>query len=233
MRQLSWMKQNARFIRRIEILEHPVTLEAYLSSHFVDKATFASLANISPARLDALIAADAVPAASYVCREGVIRSAAFGEAGTSEPIEGDFFRPECARWVLIADQAAPGGERSEVIAVLEGELKRYLQSCGLDASAVEAKVASLLPHFFNGTFGLCVAEPSSGVGIAKKEFLQDKLVALTRNGTEPAPAGIRRSELLKLVDDYANAAMPFSPAEYDRSSRKRLVDDFRLLLAND
>ncbi|WP_428999585.1 DUF6058 family natural product biosynthesis protein [Stenotrophomonas maltophilia] len=26
---------------------------------------------------------------------------------------------------------------------------------------------------------------------------------------------------------YARASMPFSPAEYDRSSRKRLVDDLR------
>ena len=227
------MKQNVRFIRRIEILEYPVTLEAYLSSHFVDKPTFASLANISSARLDALLAAQAVPAASYTCSNGAIRSAAFGETAISEPIEGEFFRPECARWALIADRAAPGEERDAVSTVLAGELERHLRSCGLEVSAVEVKVASLLPHFFNGTFGLCVAAPSSGAGIAKKEFLQDKLVALTRNGTETEPAGIRRSELLKLVDDYANAAMPFSPAEYDRSSRKRLVDDFRLLLASD
>jgi len=30
-----------------------------------------------------------------------------------------------------------------------------------------------------------------------------------------------------LIDQYAQASMPFSPLEYARSSRKRLVDDLR------
>jgi hypothetical protein len=41
-----------------------------------------------------------------------------------------------------------------------------------------------------------------------------------------------KSELLQLIDDYAISSMPFSPAEYERSSRKRLVDDLRSAVAN-
>lgn len=84
-----------------------------------------------------------------------------------------------------------------------------------------------LPYFFNGTFGLCVADPASGAGIVRKEMLQEQLIEITANGSNPHPAHCSQAQLLQLIDDYAAAAMPFSPAEYARSSRKRLVDDLR------
>jgi hypothetical protein len=65
----------------------------------------------------------------------------------------------------------------------------------------------------------------------KKEMLQEKLTALTANGSDPHPAGFSKNELLQLIDDYASSAMPFSPAEYERSSRKRLVDDLRSIVS--
>ena len=63
-------------------------------------------------------------------------------------------------------------------------------------------------------------------------MLQERLVALTANGTAPSPTDLSKDELAALVDAYADSAMPFSPAERERSSRKRLVDDLRLALAN-
>ena len=63
-------------------------------------------------------------------------------------------------------------------------------------------------------------------------MLQEKLIALTANGSISAPAETSIKQLITLIDDYADSAMPFSPAEYERSSRKRLVDDLRLALAN-
>ena len=209
-----------------------MSLKAYLQKHFVDKATFASLANVSLDRLDQLIAAEAVPSATYICNGDSIYSAAFGVIETCEPLTGAYFRPECVRWATLAAQAPKGEERATVLAVLTRELRDSLRGHMENATAREAKVQEFLPHFSNGTFGLCVADPASGAGIARKEMLQEKLSALTENGSNPFPAGVSQKDLLDLIDGYANAAMPFSPAEYERSSRRRLVDDLRPRVAN-
>lgn len=204
-----------------------MSLSAYLHQHFVDKPAFASLAGISSERLDELIAAEAVPGATYTCDRNMVRSAAFGVTQVDESLAGEYFRPECVRWTRIAAQAPRGSERAAVLAELTGELRAALLECGVDPIATESKVQGYLPHFWNGTFGLCVADPSSGAGIVRKELLQERLTGLTANGSNPSPAGVSPQELLQLIDDYAASAMPFSPAEYARSSRKRLVDDLR------
>src|SRR5688500_13146219 len=177
------------------------------------------------------MAAKAIPEPTYTCDGSSVRSAAFGAIETEEPLSGEYFRPECARWAKIADQAAPGRERDAVLSVLTSELETGLRAHFNDPAMIEGKIQDFLPYFLNGTFGLCAADPSTGTGIARKEILQEKLAKLTENGNNPSPAGIPRSELLQLIDDYATSAMPFSPAEYARSSRKRLVDDLRPLVA--
>ena len=208
-----------------------MSLATYLKDHFVDKATFASIAGVSIDRLDQLIAADAIPSATYTCDGISVSSAAFGKTPIKEPLTGQYFRPECIRWVKIADQTPAGLERTAVLAELTEELRASLEGhCGTN-EAIEAKIQSYLPYFFNGTFGLCVADPSTGAGIARKEILQEKLIEITTNGSNPSPAIFSKEELLKLIDDYADSAMPFSPAEYERSSKKRLIDDFRPAVA--
>lgn len=206
-------------------------LSDYLQRHFVDKPTFASLAGISPDRLGRLMAAEAIPLATYTCDGKSIHSAVFGAIEIDEPLTGEFFRPECVRWAKIAAAAAAGSERAAVVAELTRELRLALRDSLEDPAAISEKIHDFLPSFWDGTFGLCVSDPSSGAGIARKELLQEKLTALTANGSNPSPAGISRRELLRLIDDYAAAAMPFSPAEYERSSRRRLVDDLRPAVA--
>jgi len=204
-----------------------MSLTTYLRDHFVDKATLATLSKISIDRLDHLIAVKAIPSASYTCDGRSISSFVFGETPIKESLAGEYYRPEYARWIGIAHHAQPGSERSAVLSELEKELRISLEVHCNTEEAIAAKVQSYLPYFFNGTFGLCVADPSTGAGIVRKEMLQEKLVELTANGTLASPANCSKEELLKLIDEYADSAMPFSPAEYERSSRKRLVDDLR------
>lgn len=207
-------------------------LETYLQNHFVDKATFASLAGISIDRLDQLIKVKAIPSATYTCDGISVFSAVFGDTPIKEPsLTGEYFRPECVRWVKIANQAPPGSERTAVLSELENELRVSLEEYCSTKEAIEAKIQGYLPYFFNGTFGLCVADPSTGAGIVRKEMLQENLIELTANGSLSSPANSTKEELLRLIDDYADSAMPFSPAEYERSSRKRLVDDLRPIVA--
>jgi len=209
-----------------------MTLAAYLNDHFVDKATLAALAGTTVERLDTLVMASALPNPTYVCERGTIRSAAFGVIPISEVLEGDYFRPEYTRWVQIALHAMPGDERNAVLSTLTAELRDALQAWFDDPTVVEAKIQAYLPHFASGTFGLCVSDPSTGAGIVRKEVLQERLIALTGDGSDPAPSEVSPAALLQLIDDYARAAMPFSPAEYARSSRKRLVDDLRPKVAD-
>ncbi len=208
-----------------------MSLGDYLQQHFVDKASFASLAGITPDRLERLIAVEAIPVATYTCDGKSVHSAVFGATEINEPLTGEFFRPECVRWAKIAAAAPAGSERAAVLAALTRELRLALHDSLDDPAAIEEKIQDFLPGFWDGTFGLCVSDPSSGEAIARKEILQEKLTALTANGSDPSPAGISRKDLLRLIDDYAAAAMPFSPAEYARSSRKRLVDDLRPAVA--
>lgn len=206
-------------------------LKDYLQKHFVDKPSFAALAGISPERLDELIAAGALPHASYTCDGNSITSAVFGITPIQEPLRGEYFRPECVRWAKMAANAPAGSERLAVLTVLISELRLSLQDYVEDSTAIEAKIQGFLPYFWDGTFGLCVADPSSGRCIVRKEMLQEKLTALTDNGANPFPAGIQPEDLLQLIDDYAHSSMEFSPAEYERSSRKRLVDALRPMVA--
>ncbi len=208
-----------------------MSLCTYLQEHFVDKPTFALSAGISVDRLDQLIAAKAVPAATYTCDGVSVTSAAFGATAIQESLTGDHYRPECVRWAKIANDSLPGFEQANVLTQLESELRAALLEHWQDPAAVESKIQAYLPHFWNGTFGLCVADPSSGTGIARKEILQEELTAATEGCTNSSPAGVSNTELLLLIDNYADSAMPFSPAEYSRSSRKRLVDDLRQQLA--
>ncbi|WP_193163919.1 DUF6058 family natural product biosynthesis protein [Microbulbifer hainanensis] len=202
-------------------------LGVYLRKYFVEKNTFTMLAGISIDRLDQLIADKAIPSATYTCDGDSIYSEIFGRTPISEPLTGEYFRPECVRWAHIANRAPFGSERSTVIAELTKELRGALERHCESEKIIESKIQGYLPYFFNGTFGLCIADPSNGASIARKEILQEKLVEITENGNLPSPAGISKEDLLKLIDDYAESAMPFSPAEYERSSRKRLVDDLR------
>lgn len=209
-----------------------MSLETYLRTHFVDKTTFALTVGITVKRLDQLILAKAIPAATYTCDGLSVASAVFGVTTINESITGEFFRPECVRWVQLATQAPTGSERAAVLSQLSTELRTSLAEHYSSAETIESKIEAYLPYFFNGTFGLCIADPSTGAGIVKKEMLQEKLIALTANGSIAAPAETSIKQLITLIDDYADSAMPFSPAEYERSSRKRLVDDLRLALAN-
>jgi hypothetical protein len=206
-------------------------LKNYLQQYFVDKPTFAGIIGISVERLSQMVAAQAISRPSYVCSNGVISSHAFGDIAIDDSCTGEYFRPECARWALIATGAAEGAAQSAVLAVLRHELHQALQLHDETAHSADELVQSFIPPFWNGTFGLCVADPASGAGIVRKEMLQKRLTRLSENGFNPRPTGISPVAFLQLIDDYAASCMPFSPAEFARSSRKRMVDDLRVLIA--
>ena len=131
-----------------------MSLSEYLQAHFVEKSTFASLAGISSERLDQLLAAEAIPSATYTCDGESVSSAAFGTTEIRENLTGRYFRPECVRWATVAATAQPGWARAAVLAELTKELRVALQDYVGDSTAIEEKIESFLPYFWDGTLPL-------------------------------------------------------------------------------
>lgn len=218
-------------------------LDTYLKQYYLAKDAFAKHCGVPTQRLDDLIEKRAVPRATYIVEGDRIFSLAFGSIQTERSRPGEYFHPAQKRWVALAHGAPPESEAKTVQETFFSELRSELayhngQTLRLsDAfdddgneipSGLNQRLENYWKHFLYGTFGLCVSDPSNGRNIADKEIYQEKLTLITENGQNPSPTGIGKTELLALVDKYARTSMPFSPAEYERSSRKRLVDDLRV-----
>ena len=100
----------------------------------------------------------------------------------------------------------------------------------INSDGIQARVQINWQHFVHGVFSLCVAKPDTIANIVHKEIVQEKLTALSENGKRFQYDLEEREHLLALIEEYAAIAMPFSPLEFAKSSRKRLVDDLRASL---
>ncbi|MES2041967.1 MAG: DUF6058 family natural product biosynthesis protein [Pseudomonadota bacterium] len=222
-------------------------LQLYLNTHFLNKAQFAAACAISEAELNDLLAAKILPGPSYVISEkATINSAVFGESDATDTVAGDYFRDCHTVWCgrakqLVAEHgwtAAPElmkqkFMRDYIAALTELNTSTWhLQDCfETDGSVNMAGLAENAElhwkHFLLGTFGICTANPVSASEIARKGVLQEKLSHLTANGSMTEFSVAEARAILPVVDAFAEVVMWFSPAEYARSSRKRLVDDMR------
>lgn len=225
-------------------------LDAYLQSHYLSAERLAAACAIAPQTLAELVRHRLVPAPSYsVSAQGTLRSAAFGDFADCGARPGDYFHPGNAVWVALAlrvcaqrpMQAAQdelqAGFRARYAAAL-GECDRgiaRLRDAFDDAgrpiaAGLEARTADAWTAFVDGVYSLCVADPTSEDAIAQKECLQETLTELHADPAAAAWPAAEKARVRALIDRYAEAAMPFSPPEYPRSSRKRLVEDFRARL---
>jgi hypothetical protein len=221
-------------------------LDRYLAQYFLNAEQFATDCGIEADELRDLIRRELVSAPSYVVRDGVLYSYVFGAMPAPGAIAGEYFHPAMSTWAVAAryDLSTHGieGASERVRRTFADEFAAALRELNsalyrlADAfdetgepltAGLDARVASAWEHFLRGTFGLCVANPESAGTIARKEVLQEELTAMTHNGAKTAFAASELPPLRKLIDAYAAASMPFSPVEYSRSSRKRLVDDVR------
>jgi hypothetical protein len=221
-------------------------LDRYLARYFLNAEQFATDCGIEPDELRDLIRRELISAPSYVVRAGVLHSYVFGAMPAPGAMAGEYFHPAMSTWAVAVryDLSTHGIEGAservrrnfadEFAAALRElnstvyRLADAFDDAGEPLSAgLSARMESAWEHFLRGTFGLCVANPESAASIARKEVLQEQLTALTHNGTRTVFSPNELPSLRKLIDAYAAASMPFSPIEYPRSSRKRLVDDLR------
>jgi Family of unknown function (DUF6058) len=218
-------------------------LDAYLAQHYLDAIQFADFCNISAATLSMLITKKRIPEPSYrISKNFTVYSYVFGEMDAPGSKPGEYFHPANRAWVLLAHGSKLDTESSQLKARFSNNFQSALTEFNqtlfrLNDSFTDdgmpipegliARSETAWEHFLKGTFGLCIANPTSEYEIARKETLQEKLSALSENGLKAHFAHDEINILLKLIEEYEAASMPFSPVEYSRSSRKRLVEDLR------
>lgn len=231
-----------------------MSTQDYLDQYYLHHTRFAECCGLRVADIERLIEAQLIPAPSYLVSDtGQGKSVVFGEFG--EPNlgsvfkPGTYFHPALVVWTKYAfdtlskhgdDQAkrivkARFSEEFTAALVFENQVTYRLPDCFDDTGiaisvGIEQRINTNWQHFVNGVFSLCVAKPDSIANIVHKEVLQEKLTTLSGDGKRTDYKGENLHVLYRLIDDYADSAMPFSPTEFPKSSRKRLVDDVRKTL---
>ena len=222
-------------------------LETYLKNNYQTADELATACNISVDELSGLVKEKLVPEPSYtVNAQDTLISQAFGELPAQGARAAQYFHPGNAAWITVALDAKKTCGAQQAHRNLKDRFKRNFISAlqELDktlfrlsdsftdtghpiASGLDSRAEEAWAQFIKGVFSLCVADPSSEMSIARKEILQEALTNLSDSsiGADSSPEA--KSHALDLIGQYAQAAMPFSPPEYPRSSRKRLVEDLR------
>lgn len=225
--------------------------DAYLQRHYWTAERLAGACGLDIAQLDTLLDDRLVPAPSYVvAADGALQSAAFGDFPEAGATPGRYFHPGTVAWVARAREAVAQADAETARAALEQRFRRNFATALADldrglvrlpdsfdeqgtplAAGLDARTADAWDAFGQGIFGLCVSDPTSEHAIATKEILQETLGARRQALAGDRAATADPADLPGLIARYARAAMPFSPLEYPRSSRKRLVEDFAAELA--
>ena len=222
-------------------------IETYLRERFLPAEAFAQACGVGEAELSQLIERGLAPRPAYETDgEGGMRSFVFGTLPAPGVPAGRWFNPHSTDWVARAREAlaAHEGDATAAMAALmtrfrEGYLRALRDSHasdgpipgfidtggGFDDKAFEAGFADIWRHLLEGTYGLCVAQPRDEAHIVAKEAAQARLTQLTGNGTRREFDADSKRVVFTLIAKYQALSMPFSPAEYARSSRKRLVED--------
>lgn len=228
-----------------------MSLQTYLNNHYQTLEQFAESCAVSTEYLNLLLDQRQIPAPSYtVISDSKCISQAFGEL-TGHALEcGKYFHPGNKSWVVrgsksreeVGAKQAPAALKrlfkqnfANELQALDRNLFRLQDSFTASGDTIAQGLAKRTDTawelFLKGVFSLCVANPSSEKSIATKEVLQEALITLTDNGQKIKYNSAEKNRVLSLIDQYEQAAMPFSPLEYPISSRKRLVEELRAQLA--
>jgi hypothetical protein len=222
----------------------------YLNQNYQTLEQLAKACDITSEELDNLVNQQLVPEPSYtVLSNNKCISQAFGELTTNGLTEGKYFHPSNRTWVILAINTKKRMGYAQAYIDLKAQFKQnfatelsvlnsqifhlpdsFTDNGDIIEDGLNARTEAAWGYFLKGVFSLCVADPSTEKSIATKEILQEALITLTNNRQDTDLGENEKEHLLSLIEQYAAAAMPFSPLEYPNSSRKRLVEDLRATL---
>ena len=228
----------------IESIRYSGTTADYLHDHFCDQATLARLADIDVETLRALIAGALAPDAAYVVANGTISSYVFGEMDAPDAPAGHWYSKTNVAWIqralAVIDDHGEAAAAAALNTRFESRYREALRAShsahgplpglsdgegSFDDDAYSAQFDTVWTHFLAGTFSLCIRDAVDETRIAEKESLQLRLSAATDGGTRTIYSQTEATAVRSLIARYVEVSMPFSPIEYARSSRRRLVEN--------
>jgi hypothetical protein len=222
------------------------TVREYLAKYYIDLDQLASVTGIATGEVQELVERKLAPAPSYVVTaDRKLISCVFGTLDGGDAPQGQYFHKQAHVWVARAKQVCDRCGAQEARNDLRAQVQRnftdalreindslvrlpdtFSDSGAPNEARLEERFEETWDALIEGVYSLCVADPSTERSIARKEMLQEHLQDVS--ASVAAGVALSSSEshrVLDLIQHYADAAMPFAPPEYPRSSRKRLVED--------
>lgn len=219
------------------------SLQTYLSQHFFTITQLAHVLAISEAQCEQAMAAGLFPAPSYVVADGYLHSVVFGKFAVPNLAPNAYVHRDMLAWMKHALDLRLKHEMSVVKRLLEQEFKHdfgqallqlhqhswpmpdaFRADGNVNLAGLELRCHRAWEYFCNGTFGVCVAHPTSAKAIAEKEVLQEKLMCIVDHNDATTLLPEVKQSTLKMIRQYEAICMPFTRLEYPRSSRKKLAD---------
>lgn len=216
-------------------------LQDYLNRHYITRNELLAQLGITTTELDSAIAVGMLPACSYRVQNGTVSTAVFGEHPAPGCCAGEYFAPAVAAWYRnslcqLGSSATGRLPPAELFRrdFIEGYIKSARSnalfsaaypSLVADSQTLEQMANDTWGHHCRGTYGVCVIEPDSFERIQCKQAAVKRLADFTGDGARSIYNAEEKNELLRLIESYNSVTMPFSPVDYHKSSRKRLVDN--------
>ena len=191
----------------------------YLNRHFFTRGQLLAAAGIGAERLDALVGAGAMPAASYRLHLALGCDSFFGAHAEEHALE--YYARGYVDWIAALEDA-PGEPFARFALRYREALAALPLRCAdpkLNAG-IEQHLREEWRHFLDGTYGLCTRS-----GLPEDIAAKELAICVIREETGAGTADLAR--LKAAVDLLDRASSPFAPHERARSSRRRLVDEVR------
>ncbi len=222
-------------------------IKTYLDNHFLTLSQLARRARMPEEKISALIKAKCIPGPSYELRKsGMLYTYLFGKVGVAIKSSKRYYAPSVTAWIQRAQALAPGRDFRQIAKTMrtnfEKEFRQAMvdldgrrfgfQRCFIKEGIFEEKQTTKMlknkwRHFLEGTYGLCVKEPTTARSITRKLIAVSRLAQLTNDGKKKSFLPEERGQVISAMREFDAVVAKFDPVNYPISSRKRLLDDLR------
>ena len=224
----------------------------YMDKHFVEENKLADTLKISTSKLLKYTELGVIPSYSYhIISENLVETVVFGKLQIEQGITGKYYSKSVQHWFNKAQKVVDHYPSDQIRKQLQNRFQlEYTQQI-----KQLPKLTQLFPELFddhgtlieaqlknkaeqtwndhlNGSYGLCVVNPNSVSAIIEKQIAVRRLASVTDNGNKQKFNSAQLAEFLVAAEEFDRVAMPFSPADYPLSSRKRLLDEIKTKLVS-
>ncbi|MCJ8338098.1 MAG: DUF6058 family natural product biosynthesis protein [Pseudomonadales bacterium] len=224
----------------------------YMDKYFVEENKLADTLKISTSQLLKFTKLGVIPSYSYhIISENFLETVVFGKLQIEQGIPGKYYSKSVQHWFNKAQKVVAHYPSNQIRKKLQNQfLLDYSQQI-----KQLPKLTQLFPDLFdnqgtllepqlknkaeqtwndhlNGSYGLCVVNPNSVSAIIEKQIAVRRLASATENGNKSKFSQQQQTEFFVAAEKFDQVAMPFSPADYPLSSRKRLLDDIKTRLVS-